>query len=185
MARSNSSWGAQGGHFVTSSPIVKRNIKGLQMVEKLLEAVNEGKSLLESVRTHVVSGDGELPIRVTRDVSPRLFVLHKGTVRVSTWQSAGIATYAGMGEDDYLVLCALLGLVQLRAIERNPSLMEEDCWHTEPAGCLYVHGERKQDYAERVAGLHVCAGCMTFYAQLDVAVELTALHHHIAEVRGR
>ena len=157
------------------------------MIGRLLDAVEQGKRFLEeledSLKRNVI--DDDLPIRITQDVSPRLFVLKDGVVRVSRWQASGLAEYTNMAEHEFILLCALLGLVQRSALEHSDFLIEEDCWHATPIDCLFSHVERKQDYARLLENPQICEGCLKFYSDFGVYHELVALQQLVGRLKSR
>lgn len=149
------------------------------MVGRVMAIIDEARALAERVRECAAAGyfDDELRITLTRDVSPKLFVLKNGAIRVSKWHADGLAGYAGISQADFIAICALLGLTQRTALEQNGEFIEEDCWHIQPMHCLYTFKERKQDYASTIDELQVCDGCLEFYSQLGAVREIYALEY--------
>ena len=104
-------------------------------------------------------------------------------VAISTWQSAGICSYAGLSVSSFLLLCTLLGLTQWRALVLNPLLRPEDMIHETRSRCLYARLEAKQDYALLFEDPHICRGCNDFYHCLGADDELVALQTSLRYVR--
>lgn len=116
---------------------------------------------------------------------PHLFEVnpHSG-VTISTDQAAGISFFAGIPTIQYFRLCALLGLTQWRALNRNAMLVAEDLAHVEPEGCLFVQQPCKSDYALVLERPAICIGCFDFYHCLGADTEVVALAEMIRELQG-
>jgi len=93
---------------------------------------------------------------------------------VSTDQAKGIALFAGIAIENYVRVCAVLGLTQWRALELNPMLVVEDFVHTEPGDCLFVRRAYKPDYAIALERPVICPGCIEFYRCLGAEREIGA-----------
>ena len=104
-------------------------------------------------------------------------------VAVSTWQSAGICSYAGLSVNSFVLLCTLLGLTEWRALVLNPLLRPEDMIHEISSRCLYTRLETKQDYALLFEDPRICRGCNDFYHCLGADEELVALQTSLRHVR--
>ena len=125
---------------------------------------------------HKGQAGGPIPLHISHTRSERLFSVDPiEGVTVSTWQSGGICIYAGIPEPHYYLLCSMLGLNQWRALSLNPLLRVEDFAHDEPANCLYVRRQLKQDHAVLLDTPFVCQGCLDFYRCLGLEPEMTAL----------
>lgn len=116
--------------------------------------------------------------------SNQLFRVHRDRgVKISTFQSEGLALYAGVPLKTYFLLCATLGLTQWRALQLHDSLYEEDFRHNDPHYCLFVEQLRMQDYALCLEAPRVCKGCKEFYRALGLEEEIHALRLVIQHVR--
>lgn len=108
----------------------------------------------------------DMPFSVSRD----------NGVAVCTYHSEDIAQYAEMGRDLYLLICAMLGLVQWRALSLNELLLWEDFFvHEEPPGCLYARRGALHEYALAFERPYVCAACLEFFRCLGAESETVAL----------
>ena len=130
---------------------------------------------------------GAIPIFFTREPHRAFFTIHRvHGVEVSTWQSDGLARYAGIDRNGYLALCALLGLAQWRALTLNTCLREEDFWHPGYADCLYAMPESREEGALLFEHPQVCSGCVAFLRCLGVEPEMAAIEealHHLFGAR--
>ena len=102
-------------------------------------------------------------------------------VFISTWQSRGIALYAGFSLDTYFLICALLGAAQWRVLESNPLLVSEDLIHSGDSRCLFTAQSCKQDYALLLEKPYVCRGCFEFFRCLGADSEMLALKRVLEE----
>jgi hypothetical protein len=132
-----------------------------------------GNRLLRHYRFSGGSSGGAVSVRVVSEWPGRLFwVDREGGVYVSSAQSDGIALYLGMPRARYLFLCALLGLVQWRALDLNPLLVPEDLLHHNPPRCVFADPMRLEDYVVTLDEVRLCPACMNFFRCLGVEPEL-------------
>ena len=109
-------------------------------------------------------------------------------VRVSTWHSEEICAFAELRQEDYLLVCSVMGLTKLRTLMLNPDLIEEDFIHRNQPSCLYASKKHAQDYALALEQRHVCGGCLEFFRCLGAEPEVEALQsvlHYLAPVTHR
>jgi hypothetical protein len=105
-------------------------------------------------------------------------------VTVNLSQSAGISSYAGLDEGLYLLLLAALGLLQYRALEKNPLLRAEDFLHPPHATCLYARGG-VEELALALEQPKICRGCRVFYESLCGTAEVEAVRRIVEHVAGQ
>lgn len=96
-------------------------------------------------------------------------------VTLSMWQSEGICRYAGISQNAYLILCALLGISQWSVLNSNPLLRLEDLMHPQASNCLFVRPDGIQNFALFLEKPRVCRGCVDFYHCLGADREVIAL----------
>lgn len=145
----------------------------LEYEAELLSELNR-----RSARFYFVSGrnSGGKRLLVTDSQHQALFRIHPGRhVAVSLWQAEEICAYAGMRVLDYLVVCSLMGLMQNRALELNPTLRPEDFLHESQDACLYGTLEHKSMAALRFERPYLCPGCLQFYACIGLESEALTL----------
>ncbi|MFP4502321.1 MAG: hypothetical protein ACLFTT_15065 [Candidatus Hydrogenedentota bacterium] len=140
-----------------------------------------GNALQEAFHFHAVSREDAAVLHLEPGDRGRLWSVSRGGgVVLSTWQSREIAAYAGMTQAGYLLVGALLGLVQWRALWENPVLRGEDFIHEEPPRCLYVPRLLIEDYAVAFEHPWVCPSCWQFYSFLIPRAEVAALRRAVA-----
>ncbi len=139
-----------------------------------------GNALQKAFRFHAVSPEEAAVLHLERGDRGRLWSVSRGGVVLSTWQSREIAAYAGLPQAGYLLVGALLGLVQWRALSENPVLRGEDFIHEEPPRCLYVPRLLIEDYAVAFEQPWVCPSCWQFYSFLTPRAEVAALRSAVA-----
>jgi hypothetical protein len=136
------------------------------------------------LRTRLTSG---VPAGVRVVLTPHerqaRFQVERGQLRVSTWQSGELAGQAGLSVGYLYLLCAVLALVQWRALQRNPLLVAEDFLHTEPATCLYACHTGRVSQHLALARLSICRPCVEFYACLGAERELEELQRLLTLLR--
>ena len=124
----------------------------------------------------IQSEKGPALLGISREPLGGLFAVDKEAgVSISTWQSKGLCGYAGIERGAYYVLCAMLGLTQLRALQFNPILQVEDFLHDADVPCLFVQHQQLHQYAELLEEPVVCPGCRSFYHCLGADWEIMAL----------
>jgi hypothetical protein len=115
-------------------------------------------------------------IRVEDAPEPALLsFISRSCIRVSTDQMDGLCRYAGLEPAQYLLLCALLALVQWRALWLNDQLRPEDLFHTDDSGCLYTRVPSRPELALLLESPAVCQSCLAFYRCLGLEPEIDAL----------
>lgn len=121
----------------------------------------------ESVITIVVSD-------MTR---PRPFTAIRHGVIVVTLSDLArrMATYSQISIPNYVVLCALLGLVQESVLRFNDCLRREDLNAICSEDCYFSLRTSLNQYASVFEGGSVCDGCRRFYSGLGAKFELSAL----------
>lgn len=143
-----------------------------------------GNELQRWYRFTPVAQIGNVPVELDETPCNQLFRVHRTRgVKVSTFQSQGLALYGGVDLKTYFLLCATLGLTQYRALQTHDSLYEEDFRHNDPHYCLFVEQLRMQDYALCLEAPRVCRGCKSFYRALGLEQEIHALRQVIQHVR--
>ncbi|NIA14988.1 MAG: hypothetical protein GWP08_13015 [Nitrospiraceae bacterium] len=104
-------------------------------------------------------------------------------VVVSTEQSEGIAHYAGIRTETYLLTCGVLGLLHWRALVLNPLIVWEDfALHETAPGCLCAERRSLQAFALAFEAPHVCRACLEFFRCLGAEMETSALLHVLDQV---
>ena len=117
-------------------------------------------------------------VKITDEPLPQLYELTEHeNLMISTDQIGGICLYTGMTQDSFLLVSALLGLVQCRALQTSCYLVSEDFVHCVPTRCLYARSESRQEYAIRLEHGLICGGCREFYSRLGLEPELDTLLH--------
>jgi hypothetical protein len=97
-------------------------------------------------------------------------------ITVFTKESMEICGYAGIDRGFYLSTCALLGLVQWRALALNELLESEDFLTREESNdCLYSARSFIQEYALAFEHPCVCGACLSFYRCLGAETEILTL----------
>ncbi len=126
---------------------------------------------------------GAVHLRLTHLRLKSLFTVLRGKeVVVSTWQSEGISHYARIGRGEYLLTCAMMGLLQYKALAKNEFLVEEDFIHTNCPECLFSTLDAKQKYALLFEEPVICYGCLEFFNCLGVEDEVSALQHQMGKI---
>ncbi len=121
-------------------------------------------------------------IRLEDASEPALFSFYsRSCIRVSTDQLEGLCQYAGLESAQYLLLCAMLALVQWRALWLNDRLRPEDLFHGDDSGCLYTRMPTRPELALLLESPAVCPSCLEFYRCLGLEPETDAL---LRVVRG-
>jgi hypothetical protein len=104
-------------------------------------------------------------------------------VFLSTCQSEGIAQYAGLPKEAYLLVWGLLGLMHWRALTLNPELIWEDFLVEEVApGCLCAHRGSLQEYALAFDNAYICKGCRDFFLCVGAEPETLALQEALERI---
>lgn len=135
---------------------------------------------------HPASPESTVSLYITDRPSHALFLVVKDRgVVVSTWRSVGICHYAHVDPDCYLITCALLGLIQWRALALNPLLRIDDFMHETPSTCLFTPVEVKQEAALLLDDPIICPGCRDFYHCLGVDSELFALYRTLEYIESK
>ena len=147
---------------------------------RLVDAVPGMEELAEKTqsRFHVsaTADTCDCVLRVSTVPDVRFYRVKRARgVLVSTWQSEGICTYAGLPQAAYFLTAGMLGLVQWRTLQLNPLLVEEDFLHPPDSNCLFATREYKEDYALPFARPHICRACLEFYRSLGTEPEVEAL----------
>ena len=115
-------------------------------------------------------------LRLEDTPDPALFsFLSRSCIRVSTDQMDGLCRYAGLEPALYLLLCAMLALVQWRALWLNDRLRPEDLFHSDESGCLYTRVPSRPELALLLDSPAVCPSCLEFYRCLGLGAETSAL----------
>lgn len=125
-----------------------------------------------------------LKLRIVREQLPSPYTVHaEHGVTVSTWQSDGICRYAGISQDQYIVLSSLLGILQWRTLESNPLLIMEDLIHPASSNCLFMMPGKIHEFVLLLEDPRVCGGCIDFYHCLGVDRELVAVMDTLKTMR--
>lgn len=120
---------------------------------------------------------GAVPLRIADTPAERPFWASRTDgVSISTRESEGICGYAEISRESYLAVCAILGLVQWRALMLNELLIEEDfIAHEESPRCLFAARGTIQEYALAFEYPGLCDSCLDFYRCLGAEPEILAL----------
>lgn len=133
-------------------------------------------SVSKSVWTRRQHREEVAHLEITTEPLGALFTIQSNRgLRISTWRSAGIAHYAGLRPESYLVLCSLLALTQWRALVLNPLLCPEDFIHEPDIQCLFTTQGPTLDPALALEKQTICPGCRSFYHCLGTDEEIRAL----------
>jgi len=150
------------------------------------------QSLARQVQSRFLFVKGLQPLGPSLQVvgwpMPRPFLVDRRQgVVVTTWQGEGLCSYARLELEEYLLLCALQGLTQWRALQLNPLLIEEDLNHHVPPLCLFAVPPTTQEYALLLEEPQICRGCLQFYCCLGAEEEIRVVQqvidhvtHHLA-----
>lgn len=102
-------------------------------------------------------------------------------VVVTSWQSEGIAKYAGIDPHDYLMFFALLGLIEFRALQVNPDLKPHDLADLRTQYCVFTHRELFEEYALVFDDPYLCSSCAQFYCCIGCEREIFVLKNVLAD----
>lgn len=127
-----------------------------------------------------------VPLTIRHEPLHGLFVTSRSDgVEISTDQSLGRCQYAGLEIQEYLLLCALLGLTQWSVLEGNPLIQPEDFSHSSEARCLFAALDVLEDYALLLESPWVCPGCTQFYHCLGADSEFQVLRDLLGRLSPR
>jgi len=143
---------------------------------------------LVSPRNGVINSEAARPVRLhftsNRMAEPIVVDAQRG-VAVSTWDIEGVCKYAGIDENEYLLLCSLVGIGHWRVLDLNPLLRIEDLRHPTGVHCVYVEPHQVNDFALLLDGPAICRGCSDFYHCLGADNELLALRDVVDDINER
>ncbi len=112
-----------------------------------------------------------------------LYVVDPGRgVTVSVWQCNPIARCVGLPSDEFLLLCSLSGLIQLRCLELNHLLRPEDFLHRVPETCLFALKESRTQFLLNSRVPELCTSCQDFYRRLGLERETRELSHFLEAI---
>lgn len=149
--------------------------------QTFLEAAHRWQSCLQFVFRD------ELPsqsLTITNSPMDTLFAIEPGKgVTVSAWKSGPIAHCMGLSGDEFLLLCGLAGLIQLRCLELNPLLICEDLLHRMPSTCLYALKHSRTRLLLNGESPRICRPCQEFYRCLGLELEIGELKSFLGAIR--
>ncbi|MBX7258905.1 MAG: hypothetical protein K1Y02_21255 [Candidatus Hydrogenedentes bacterium] len=130
------------------------------------------------------SGKRVVKLAISHEPGPQWFTVTHECVTVYADQAEGLCSYANLEPDVFLLLGAILGIIQWRALILNPLLAsQDDLRHAQPSRCLFAEQPTKNEYALVLEDLHICRGCLQFYRCLGGEGDIEALLVLMARLR--
>lgn len=109
---------------------------------------------------------------ITETPMDTLYVLDTSRgVTVSAEQCDLVARCVGLSSNEFLLLCSLPGLIQLRCLEVNPLLIPEDLRHRAPSTCLFALKQSKTQFLLNSEVPTLCTSCRAFYRCTGLELE--------------
>lgn len=129
------------------------------------------------------SGSPTWNLVITQISMDTLYVLDSSRgVIVSTWQYGSVARCVGLSSNEFLLLCSLSGLIQLRCLEMNPLLIPEDLLHCTSSTCLFAVKQSKTQFLLNSEVPKLCRSCRAFYGCLGLELEIGELCHFLGAI---
>jgi hypothetical protein len=123
-------------------------------------------------------------LEISHEPCSQWFTVTQDCVTVCADQCEGLCSYANLEQDVFLLLGAILGIIQWRALVLNPLLAsQDDLRHSQPSRCLFAEQPSKNEYALVLEDLHICRGCLQFYRCLGAEGDIEALLVLMARLR--
>lgn len=152
---------------------------------------NELAQLIKSCQAlDVVMEEGEggekrsVQLLISHEPCSQWFCVSHDCVTVCADQAEELCHYANMDRDVFLLLGAILGIIQWRALVLNPLLAsQDDLRHAQPSRCLFAEQPTKNEFALVLEDLHICRGCLQFYRCLGAEADVEALLVLMARLR--
>ncbi len=111
----------------------------------------------------------------TSRVSPLVNVSRRVGVTISVRESSRISSYLGVSEGIYFIVLSLVGIIDLRTLNLNPLLSEEDLIYKCSKDCLLARPKRAHEYVLCLERPYICRGCLDFYKCLKADSEVKIL----------
>lgn len=97
------------------------------------------------------------------------------TFRLSLDSAGGIANYAKISVEEYVLIAVFTGRLIARIIAHEPDFEREDFFHTSDPPCILTNAGALLTYAENLESLYLCPGCHDFFGRNGAASEYNAL----------